>query len=116
MNLSATQVYVDALAATLSLLELLNRGAIKEFIAGPREAAHLETILEWSEPEIGGAPLPEAAVLCRTCGVPMAHLPEDERHARAHARACITAVAKIGQVHLNRNDAEMFSKLISCLL
>jgi hypothetical protein len=116
MNTSATRIYVDAIAATLGLIELLQRGAIKEFVAGPAEAAHLETILAWSEPETGGQPLPEAAVLCRTCGVPMSHLPDDERAARSHAKACIDAVRAAGQVYLNRTDATMFAKLISCLL
>jgi hypothetical protein len=116
LNVSATQVYVDALASILGLITLLQRGAIKEFVAGPREGTSLETILEWSEPETDGRPLPGAAVLCRVCGVPLAHLPEDERKSRAHAQACVNAVRFEGHVHLNRRDADMFAKLISCLL
>jgi hypothetical protein len=116
MILKASQIYVDALASILSLVELLHRGAIKEFVAGPREANHLETILMWSEPESGGEPLPGAKILCRTCGVPLQRQPEDDRCSRAHAKACIRAVRDTGQVYLNRNDAEMFGKLICSLL
>lgn len=116
MNPTAMKVYVDALVATLALIELFHRGAIKEFKAGPREANNLETILQWSDPTPVGPSLPGAKVLCRVCGVPLEHKPEDDRSNHAHAAACIRAVRDTGQVYLNRNDGEMFGKLISSLL
>lgn len=116
MNVEVTKIYVNALASLLCLIELLEKGAVREFRAGQREANYLETILNWSDPTPSGVPLPGAQYLCRTCGVPLQRQPEDERTSRAHAKACIRAIRESGQVYLNRHDADSFGKLISCLL